>query len=84
MVKIKEMDAESIAICAELYQNVYKNDPWNEEYSIDEIADYLFRFANSKTKSATNHLLAKQSSARRQGTSSKCLHPMEHSLNIKL
>lgn len=52
MVKIKEMDAESIAICAELYQNVYKNDPWNEEYSIDEIADYLFRFTNSKTKRA--------------------------------
>ena len=52
MVKIKEMDSESIAICAELYQNVYKNDPWNEEYSIDEIADYLFRFINSKTKRA--------------------------------
>lgn len=52
MIKIKEMDSESIAICAELYQNVYKNDPWNEEYSIDEIADYLFRFTNSKTKRA--------------------------------
>ena len=52
MVEIKEMDSESIAICAELYQNVYKNDPWNEEYSIDEIADYLFRFINSKTKRA--------------------------------
>ena len=52
MVEIKKMNAESVAICAELYQNVYKNDPWNEEYSIDEIADYLFRFINSKTKRA--------------------------------
>lgn len=52
MVEIKEMNEESVAICAHLYQNVYKTDPWNEEYSIDEIADYLFRFINSKTKRA--------------------------------
>ena len=52
MIEIKEMDADCVAICAELYRNSYKNEPWNEEYSTVEITDYLFRFLNSKTKRA--------------------------------
>lgn len=52
MIEIKEMAADSVAICAELYRGSYKNEPWNEEYSVAEITDYLFRFLNSKTKRA--------------------------------
>ena len=52
MIDIKKMDVESIEICANIYQNAYKNDPWNEEYSIVEIKDYLSRFMNSETKRA--------------------------------
>ena len=52
MIDIKKMDTESIAICANIYQSAYKNEPWNEEYSIIEITEYLSRFLNSETKRA--------------------------------
>ena len=50
MIEIKEMGAESIEICANIYQSSYKGEPWDEEYSIDAITKYLSRFANSETK----------------------------------
>ena len=52
MIGIKKIDTESVEMCADLYQNAYKNEPWNEEYSVDEITDYLFRFVDSETKRA--------------------------------
>ena len=52
MIDIKEMDASSVAICARLYQDSYKNEPWNEIYSVDEVIDYLSRFLKSETKRA--------------------------------
>ena len=52
MIYIKNMDTASIETCANIYLNAYKNEPWNEEYSIDEITDYLSRFLNSETKRA--------------------------------
>ena len=52
MVEIKEMGAESVEICANIYQSSYKYKPWDEEYSIDEITKYLSRFTNSKAKRA--------------------------------
>ena len=52
MIGIKQMDATLIEKCAYLYQSAYKNEPWNEEYSIDEISAYLSRFLNSDTKRA--------------------------------
>ena len=52
MIDIKKMDTESIEICANIYKNSYKNEPWNEEYSIIEITDYLSRFLNFETKRA--------------------------------
>ena len=57
MICIKEIDHKSILPCAILYQKVYKEAPWNEEYSIDEVTDYLNRFTNSKTKRAYMMLL---------------------------
>lgn len=51
-ISIKEMDDKSVMLCAALYQNAYKDEPWNEEYQIDEVTDYLCRFINSKTKKA--------------------------------
>ena len=57
MIYIKEMDAVSIEICANVYQSAYKNEPWNEKYSIVEITDYISRFANSETKRAYMLLL---------------------------
>ena len=52
MIDIKQMDEAWIEKCAYLYQSAYKNEPWNEEYSIVEITDYLSRFLNSGTKRA--------------------------------
>lgn len=52
MIDIKQMDAAWIEKCAHLYQSAYKNEPWNEEYSVIEITDYLSRFLNSGTKRA--------------------------------
>ena len=52
MIDIKKMDTAFIEICANICLNAYKNEPWNEEYSIDEITDYLCRFLNSQTKRA--------------------------------
>ena len=52
MIDIKQMDSALIEKCAYLYQSAYKNEPWNEEYSIVEITDYLSRFLNSGTKRA--------------------------------
>ena len=52
MIGIKKTDTESVEMCANIYQNAYKNEPWNEEYSVDEITDYLFRFVDSETKRA--------------------------------
>ncbi len=52
MIDIREMDAASIAKCASLYQCSYKNEPWNEQYSIVEITDYLSRFIKTETKRA--------------------------------
>lgn len=52
MIDIKKMDTAFIEMCANIYLNAYKNESWNEEYSIDEITDYLCRFLNSKTKRA--------------------------------
>ena len=60
MVEIKEMNEESVAICAHLYQNVYKTDPWNEQYAIDEVTEYLSRFLKSKTKRAYMLMLDEQ------------------------
>ena len=60
MVEIKEMNEESVAICAHLYQNVYKTDPWNEQYAIDEVIEYLSRFLKSKTKRAYILMLDEQ------------------------
>ena len=60
MVEIKAMNEETVAMCAELYQNVYKTDPWNEQYSIDEITEYLSRFLKSKTKRAYMLMLDEQ------------------------
>ena len=52
MLEIKEIDTNSISRCVHLYQSAYKNAPWNEEYSLDEITEYLSRFVNSETKCA--------------------------------
>ena len=52
MIDIKKMDTAFIETCANIYQNAYKNEPWNEEYSLIEITDYLSRFLNSETKRA--------------------------------
>ena len=52
MIDIKQMDEAWIEKCAYLYQSAYKNEPWNEEYSIVEITNYLSRFLNSGTKRA--------------------------------
>ena len=52
MIDIKQMNAAWIEKCAYLYQSAYKNEPWNEEYSVIEITDYLSRFLNSGTKRA--------------------------------
>ena len=52
MIDIKQMDEAWIEKCAYLYQSAYKNEPWNEEYSIVEITHYLSRFLNSGTKRA--------------------------------
>lgn len=57
MIEIKQLDANSIEKCANLYQSAYKNEPWNEEYSLDEITDYLFKFVNFETKRAYMILL---------------------------
>ena len=52
MISMKEIDDESVMLCATLYQNAYKEEPWNEEYQIDEVVDYLNRFVKSQTKKA--------------------------------
>ena len=52
MIDIKKMDTAFIEMCANIYLNAYKNEPWNEEYSLIEITDYLSRFLNSETKRA--------------------------------
>ena len=39
MLEIKEIDTNSISRCVHLYQSAYKNAPWNEEYSLDEITE---------------------------------------------
>ncbi len=52
MIDIREMDAASIATCAILYQSSYKNEPWNEQYSVVEITDYLSCFVETETKRA--------------------------------
>lgn len=52
MIEIKQLDANSIEKCAHLYQSAYENEPWNEEYSLDEITNYLSRFLDSTTKRA--------------------------------
>jgi len=52
MISIKEIDDKSIMLCATLYQNAYKEEPWNEKYQIDEVAVYLSRFIKSQTKRA--------------------------------
>ena len=57
MIDIKQMDEAWIEKCAYLYQSAYKNEPWNEEYSLDEITDYLFKFVNFETKRAYMILL---------------------------
>ncbi len=52
MTCIKEIDDKSVMLCAVLYQNAYMEEPWNENYSIDDVVNYINCFMKSQTKRA--------------------------------
>ena len=41
---------EDISVCANIYRNIYKTEPWNEEYEISEIEKYISSYLDSDTK----------------------------------
>ena len=50
MMKIIIPKLEDISVCAKIYQNSYKKEPWNEEYEISEIEKYISSYLDSDTK----------------------------------
>lgn len=52
MIGIKEMDDKSVMLCAVLYLNAYKEEPWKETYLIDDVVNYINCFMKSQTKRA--------------------------------
>ena len=39
-----------IPVCAKVYVNAYKTEPWNEEYERSEVEKYISSYLNSDTK----------------------------------
>lgn len=50
MMKIIIPKLEDISVCANIYRNIYKTEPWNEEYEISEIEKYISSYLDSDTK----------------------------------
>ncbi len=52
MVYIKKVEKDTIKKCAGIYRNAYREEPWNEEYDVDDVEDYITHFLDSETKCA--------------------------------
>lgn len=48
MIIIPKLD--DIPVCANIYQNSYKVEPWNEHYELSEIEKYISSYLDSDTK----------------------------------
>jgi len=50
MMNIVIPQLEDVQVCAKVYINAYKTEPWNEEYEISEVEKYISSFLNSDAK----------------------------------
>lgn len=57
MVFIRDVNCFDVSKCAEVYQNAYSQEPWNEKYSVDDLSIYIANFLESNTKCAYSLLI---------------------------